>query len=98
MHMRVNGNQDVHIKIQLKRLFIWNRMQPVKELAQNCIKKIGRLTKLDMHVAIGGIALPNDSSIALHEKFSFKKTAHFKEVGYKFNKWVDVGYWQLILN
>jgi len=59
---------------------------------------IGRLTKLDIHVAIGGIALPNDSSIALHEKFSFEKTAHFKEVGYKFNKWVDVGYWQLIFN
>ncbi|BAX79424.1 phosphinothricin acetyltransferase [Labilibaculum antarcticum] len=59
---------------------------------------IERLTKLDLHVAIGGISLPNDESIALHEKFGFEKVAHFKEVGYKFNKWVDVGYWELILN
>jgi L-amino acid N-acyltransferase YncA len=59
---------------------------------------IERLTKLDLHVAIGGISLPNDGSIALHEKFGFEKIAHFKEVGYKFNKWVDVGYWELILS
>lgn len=59
---------------------------------------IERLTKLDLHVAIGGIALPNDASIALHEKNGFEKVAHFKEVGYKFNKWVDVGYWELILS
>ena len=50
-----------------------------------------------IHVAIGGIALPNPGSIALHEKFGFSKAAHFKEVGFKFNRWIDVGYWQLIL-
>jgi L-amino acid N-acyltransferase YncA len=59
---------------------------------------IERLTKLDLHVAIGGISLPNDESIGLHEKFGFEKVAHFKELGYKFNKWVDVGYWELILS
>lgn len=52
---------------------------------------------MDIHVVIGGIALPNPASIALHEKFGFKKVAHFKEVGFKFNNWIDVGYWQLIL-
>lgn len=51
-----------------------------------------------IHVVIGGIALPNPSSIALHEKFGFKKVAQFKEVGIKFNKWIDVGYWQLQFN
>jgi phosphinothricin acetyltransferase len=50
-----------------------------------------------IHVAIGGIALPNQASVGLHEKFGFIKTAHFKEVGYKFNRWIDVGYWQRIL-
>ena len=50
-----------------------------------------------MHVAIGGIALPNESSVALHEKFGMQKVAHFKEVGFKFAKWVDVGYWQATL-
>lgn len=50
-----------------------------------------------LHTAIGGIALPNDASVALHEKFGFKKVAHFEQTGFKFNRWIDVGYWQLIL-
>ena len=48
-----------------------------------------------MHVAIGGIALPNPASIALHEKLGFRKVGQFEEVGFKFGRWVDVGYWQL---
>ena len=47
---------------------------------------------------IGGIALPNPSSVALHEKFGYKKAAHYKDVGYKFDTWVDVGYWQLLID
>jgi len=58
---------------------------------------IKELKERNFHVAIGGIALPNDSSIGLHEKFGFEKVAHFNEVGYKFDNWVDVGYWQLTL-
>lgn len=49
------------------------------------------------HVVISGISLPNPASIALCENFRFKKVAHFSEVGYKFGKWIDVGYWQLKL-
>ena len=44
---------------------------------------------------IGGIALPNAASIALHEKFGMEKVAHFKSIGIKFDRWIDVGYWQL---
>ncbi len=55
------------------------------------------LKQLNVHAVIGGIAQPNEGSIALHEKFGFKKVAHFKEVGYKFDQWVDVAYWQLLL-
>lgn len=47
-----------------------------------------------LHMAIGGVALPNEASIRLHEKFGFKKTAHFEQVGFKFNRWIDVAYWQ----
>lgn len=61
-------------------------------------KLINLLIKRGYHVLIGGISLPNKASVALHEKFGFIKVAHFKEVGYKFNKWVDVGYWQLTVN
>ena len=50
-----------------------------------------------IHVVIAGIALPNESSVALHEKFGLSKVAHFKEVGFKFNRWIDVGYWQRTL-
>lgn len=52
----------------------------------------------NFHVVMGGISLPNPQSVGLHEKFGFEKVAHFKEVGYKFNQWVDVGYWQVKLN
>ncbi|MFT3931626.1 MAG: GNAT family N-acetyltransferase [Spongiibacteraceae bacterium] len=57
-----------------------------------------RLKNSSFHVVIGGIALPNPASVALHERFNMKKVSHFEEVGYKFSKWVDVGHWQLKLN
>lgn len=50
-----------------------------------------------LHTVLGGIALPNAASVALHERMDFKKVAHFSEVGWKFNQWIDVGYWELIL-
>lgn len=56
-----------------------------------------RLQDMDMHTIIGGIALPNDASIALHERFGLTKIAHFREVGFKFDRWIDVGYWERIL-
>ena len=49
-----------------------------------------------VHSAVGGIALPNPASVALHEKLGFVKIAQFVEIGRKFDRWVDVGYWQLI--
>lgn len=59
---------------------------------------IKQLEHQKFHAIIGGISLPNEASIRLHEKLGFKKVAHFKEVGFKFNKWVDVGYWELLVN
>jgi L-amino acid N-acyltransferase YncA len=50
-----------------------------------------------MHVAIGGAALPNDASAALHEKLGFQHVATFHQVGFKHDRWVDVAYWQLVL-
>ena len=55
---------------------------------------LSALGALGYHVAIGGIALPNEGSVALHERLGFEKVAHFKEVGFKFGGWIDVGYWQ----
>jgi phosphinothricin acetyltransferase len=46
---------------------------------------------------IACIALPNAASIALHERIGFEKVAHFKEVGRKFDRWIDVGFWERLL-
>ena len=56
-----------------------------------------RLRECGMHVVIGGISLPNAASVGLHETLGFHKIGHFEEVGYKFERWIDVGYWQLTL-
>lgn len=58
---------------------------------------LSELRAKSIHSVIGIIALPNDASLALHEKLGFKKVAHLKEVGWKFEKRIDVGYWQLML-
>jgi L-amino acid N-acyltransferase YncA len=50
-----------------------------------------------MQVVLGGIAQPNVASVRLHESLGFEKVAHFKRVGRKFGRWVDVGYWELEL-
>jgi L-amino acid N-acyltransferase YncA len=55
------------------------------------------LSKQGYHAVIASIALPNPASIALHEKFGFRKVGHFREIGNKFGKWRDVGYWELLL-
>ena len=58
---------------------------------------LDRLRQQGLHTAVAGIALPNEASVALHERSGFSKVAHFAEVGWKFGRWVDVGYWQIRL-
>jgi phosphinothricin acetyltransferase len=58
---------------------------------------IDAIRAASMHTVIGGIALPNVASIGVHERLGFKKVAHFEQVGFKQDRWIDVGYWQLIL-
>ncbi len=54
--------------------------------------------KLDMHTILAGIDASNEASIKLHEWFGFKEVAHFKEVGYKFGRWLDLKFLQLVLD
>ena len=54
------------------------------------------LSKMDVHAVIAGISLPNEASVKLHERFGMEKVAHFREVGFKLGRWIDVGYWELI--
>ncbi len=52
------------------------------------------LTREDIHRAYAGIALPNPSSIALHERFGFKRVALFTEQGRKFQRYWDVAWYE----
>lgn len=52
---------------------------------------------LDYHVIIAGITGGNDISIRLHEQFGFVKCGEMREVGFKFDSWQDVLFYQLIL-
>lgn len=44
---------------------------------------------------LAGITLPNEASVALHESFGFRQVALFERIGWKFERWHDVGYWQM---
>jgi phosphinothricin acetyltransferase len=52
---------------------------------------------LGKHVMVGGVDATNSVSIRLHQSLGFRQAAHFKEVGYKFNRWLDLLLFQLIL-
>jgi L-amino acid N-acyltransferase YncA len=58
---------------------------------------IAELRARRIHAVIGGISLPNAASVALHEKLGFEGIGEFREVGWKFGRWIGVGYWQLLL-
>ncbi len=47
--------------------------------------------------AFAGIALPNPGSVGLHEAMGFEPIGVYRHVGYKFDRWHDVGWWQLVL-
>ena len=54
------------------------------------------LKETDVHTIIAGISLPNEASVKFHEKLGYEKVAHFREVGYKLGRWVDVGFWEML--
>jgi phosphinothricin acetyltransferase len=44
--------------------------------------------------SIGAIALPNEASVALHEKLGFFRTGTYRQIGFKLGEWLDVGLWE----
>ena len=64
------------------------------QLLEHMLNHIG---KTKIHILNATIALPNEGSVRLHEKFGFKQVSHMKEIGRKFDQWLDIGCWQLIL-
>lgn len=52
---------------------------------------------MGMHTILAGIDATNEASIRLHKHFGFKEVASFKEVGWKFGRWLDLSFFQLML-
>lgn len=55
-------------------------------------------TSNGVHVLVGGIDMRNAPSIALHEKFAFAHAGTIREAGFKFGRWLDLGFWQRTLS
>jgi phosphinothricin acetyltransferase len=55
------------------------------------------LKQQGFHAAFSGIALPNAASVGLHEAMGFSPVGVYREVGWKFGQWHDVGWWQRLL-
>jgi phosphinothricin acetyltransferase len=53
--------------------------------------------QLELHALIAGIDASNEASYRLHRRFGFEEVAHFKQVGYKFGRWLDLKFLELIL-
>ncbi len=56
---------------------------------------IDRARKMGMHAIIAGIDADNNTSFRLHQSFGFVEVAHFKEVGFKFGRWLDLKFMEL---
>ncbi len=52
----------------------------------------------NMHVMIGGIDSQNAVSIRLHERLGFEHAGTIRQAGYKFGRWLDLAFYQLILD
>jgi L-amino acid N-acyltransferase YncA len=92
-HPRVGYRHSVEISVYLK-----NGLQSRGLGAALYRELFSQLNPSSIHMLIACISLPNEPSVALHEKLGMKKTAHFIEVGRKFDRWIDVGYWQMPLS
>ena len=61
------------------------------------VELLSQIKSQGFHLVVGVITLPNEASVRLHEQMGFQKAGQLKEVGYKFEQWRDVGFWELLL-
>ena len=59
---------------------------------------VDRAKDTNVHAIIAGISADNQISINLHRSFGFDEVANFKEVGYKFGRWLDLKFFELLLD
>ncbi len=77
-------------------IYVKNDAKQRKIGTQLYVQLFDELAETDVHAIVAGIALPNDASVIFHERLGFEKVAHFKAIGYKLGRWIDVGYWEMI--
>jgi len=65
---------------------------------QLMVELLARARAQEFHVVIGGIVSENTPSLALHQALGFEAVAHFKQVGYKFGRWLDLTFVQVVLD
>lgn len=59
---------------------------------------IGDARSRGLHALVGGVDAENAASIAFHERLGFVRVAHFRQVGHKFGRWLDLVFLQLLLD
>jgi phosphinothricin acetyltransferase len=59
---------------------------------------IDRAAAMNLHAVIAGISADNEISIKLHRSFGFNEVAEFKEVGYKFGRWLDLKFFEMLID
>jgi phosphinothricin acetyltransferase len=75
----------VYVVAQAQRLGIGSALY--RNLLERC-------KAAEVHTVLAGIALPNEASIAFHESIGVAHVGTLSEVGFKFGRRIDVGYWQ----
>lgn len=59
---------------------------------------IAAARRAELHAMMGGIDATNAASIALHERFGFRRVGTLPEVGFKFGRWLDLAFYELLLD
>ena len=85
---RFTVEHSVHVRLDRRGRGIGSRL--VEAL-------LPRARALGKHVIIGGIDADNAASIRMHERLGFERTAHMKEVGRKFDRWLDLVFMQRLV-
>ncbi|NYJ03007.1 phosphinothricin acetyltransferase [Nocardioides thalensis] len=59
---------------------------------------VARVTASGARTLLAAIALPNDASEGLHRAYGFERLGVMREVGRKLDRWIDVAWWQLLID
>lgn len=86
-----SGTAEISVYIDHR----WHRRGIGRLLVNDLIE---RAKAMGFHVLIGGVCTEQAASIQLHRSLGFVEVARFTEVGRKFDRWLDVAYFQLMLD